>query len=142
MTVPVSQMWLKAASVITILTGIICALASHPSTQGIWLFLFDVLKWPVDADPGFFNADTRAVNAVLGGVMVGWGLLMFFLADERLMRAAPVVPRLLMISLLAWFAVDSLGSWAADLPGNIVLNLLFLAMFIPPLVSLSRRLGS
>jgi hypothetical protein len=46
------------------------------------------------------------------------------------------------IALLAWFAVDSLGSWAAGLPGNIVLNVAFLLMFLPPLVSLSRRFSS
>ena len=139
MTTRVSTIWLRAASVVTILTGVICALASHSSTGGLWLYLFDFLKWPIDGDPAVFSTDTHAVNAVLGGVMVGWGLLMFFLADERLMMAAPNVPRMMAISLLAWFLVDSAGSWAAGLPGNIVLNLLFLAMFIPPLMSLSRR---
>ena len=138
MTVRAGEIWLKTASVLTIVTGV-TALASHASTQGIWLFLFDVLKWPVDGDPASFIADTRAVNAVLGGVMVGWGLLMFLLSNQRLMTAAPAVPRLMTISLLAWFVVDSLGSWAAGLPGNIVLNLVFLAMFLPPLVSLIRR---
>ena len=142
MTTRIGEMWLKSASVITILTGVICALASHPSTQGIWLFLFDVLKCPPDADPASFNPDARAVNAVLGGVLVGWGLLMFFLSDERLMADSPAVPRLMTIALLAWFAVDSLGSWAAGLPGNIVLNVAFLLMFLPPLVSLSRRFSS
>ncbi|MEI6254203.1 MAG: hypothetical protein WCP30_15510 [Mycobacteriaceae bacterium] len=141
MTIRVSSIWLKAASVVTILTGVICALASHSSTGGLWLYLFDALKWPIDGDPAVFNADTRAVNAVLGGVMVGWGLLMFFLSSERLMTAAPNVPPMMTISLLAWFLVDSAGSWAAGLPGNIALNVAFLAMFLPPLASLSRRVS-
>ena len=139
MTIRMSSMWLKAASVVTILTGVICALASHSSKGGLWLYLFDVLKWPIDGDPAVFNADTRAVNAVLGGVMVGWGVLMFSLSSERMMTAAPNVPRMMTISLLAWFLVDSIGSWAAGLLGNIALNVAFLVMFLPPLVSLSRR---
>ncbi len=139
MTTRMSSMWLKAASVVTILTGVICALASHSSAGGPWLYLFDVLKWPIDGNPAVFNADTRAVNAVLGGVMVGWGVLMFSLSNERMMTAAPNVPRMMTISLLAWFLVDSVGSWAAGLPGNIALNVAFLVMFLPPLVSLSRR---
>ena len=141
MTTRMSSMWLKAASVVTILTGVICALASHSSAGGLWLYLFDVLKWPIDGDPAVFNADTRAVNAVLGGVMVGWGVLMVSLSNERMMTAAPNVPRMMTISLLAWFLVDSVGSWAAGLPGNIALNVAFLVMFLPPLVSLSRRLN-
>ena len=139
MTTRVSSMWLKAASGVTILTGVICALASHSSAGGLWLYLFDVLKWPIDGDPAVFNADTRAVNAVLGGVMVGWGVLMFSLSNERMIMTAPNVPRMMTISLLAWFLVDSVGSWAAGLPGNIALNVAFLVMFLPPLVSLTRR---
>jgi len=142
MTTRVCSIWLRAACVVTILTGLVCALASHSSTGGLWLHLFDVLKWPMDGDPAVFNADTRAVNAVLGAVMVGWGLLMFSLSDERLMTAEPNVPRMMKVSLLAWFIVDSVGSWAAGLPGNIALNVAFLAMFIPPLVALSRRFSS
>ena len=38
MTTRVSTIWLRAASVVTILTGVICALASHSSTGGLWLY--------------------------------------------------------------------------------------------------------
>jgi hypothetical protein len=64
--------WLKIACLITIATGIACALASYPATDVVWRTLFDLLKWPFDGDPAAFSADTRAVNAVLGGTMVGW----------------------------------------------------------------------
>lgn len=138
MTVRVASLWLRAASVVTMVTGAICALAAHPSTERLWLFLFDILKWPLDGNPAVFSAETRAVNAVLGGVMVGWGLLMFLLSGERLITAMPDVPRLLMVSLLAWFMVDSAGSWASGLPGNILLNVGFLVMFMPPLVLLRK----
>jgi hypothetical protein len=113
---------------------------SQPSlTSGPWLYLFDVLRWPVDGDPATFSADTRAVNAVLGGVMVGWGLLMFFLSQRKYMTAIKELPRLMMTALLAWFVVDCSGSLLAGLPGNLVLNVLFLVMFIPPLLVLSRE---
>ena len=139
MAASVASIWLRIASGVTIVVGAICALAAHPSTGRVWLYLFDVLKWPLDGDPSAFSADTRAVNAVLGGVMVGWGLLMYLLSRERLITVMPELPRLLLVSLLAWFVVDSTGSWAAGLPGNIVLNVGFLVMFLPPLVLIRRR---
>lgn len=67
MTHAQSMRWLKIACLMTIVTGIACALASHPATDVVWRTLFDLLKWPFDGDPASFNADTRAVNAVLGG---------------------------------------------------------------------------
>ena len=139
MSMRVSIIWLKIASIITIITGVIAALASYPSTGTLWLSLFDLLKWPIDGNPASFHEDTRAVNAVLGGVMVGWGLLMMFLADKQWMIAIPKLPRVMFISLLAWFVVDCAGSWLAELPGNILLNVGFLALFLPPLFSLWRK---
>lgn len=133
MTVRTSIIWLRCACVITILTGLISALASYPATDGVWLLLFDVLKWPLDGNPAAFSDDTRAVNAVLGGTMVGWGVLMYLLATPQRIHALPEVPRLLLIGLVAWFVVDCIGSILAGLPGNIVLNIGFLGLFAPPL---------
>jgi hypothetical protein len=115
------------------LIGLISALASYPATDGVWLLLFDVLKWPLDGNPAAFSDDTRAVNAVLGGTMVGWGVLMYLLATPQRIHALPEVPRLLLIGLVAWFVVDCIGSILAGLPGNIVLNVSFLVLFVPPL---------
>ena len=139
MTLQRSILWLKVASAITVVVGVVCALASHPATAGVWLWLFDVLKWPLDGDPAFFDAEARAVNAVLGGTMVGWGTLMYLLANPQLLQVAPQVPRLMLSALLAWFVVDCAGSLAAGLPGNLLLNLGFLVLFVPPLRALQPR---
>jgi hypothetical protein len=114
-------------------------MASYPATAGAWLFLFDVLSWPINGDPAFFSEDTRAVNAVLGGTMVGWGVLMFLLATPDHVTRNPALPRLMLVALGAWFGVDSVGSWLAELPGNIVLNVAFMGLFVPPLVAIQRR---
>jgi hypothetical protein len=142
MSMHISIAWLRIACVVTVFTGVICALASHPATAGAWLFLFDVLRWPLDGDPAFFAADTRAVNAVLGGTMVGWGVLMFLLASRDHMKNNPALPRMMLVALGAWFVVDSVGSFMAELPGNVVLNVAFMGLFVPPLVAIQRRLQS
>ena len=70
----ISAIWLQVACAITVATGLVSAAASIPATDGLWLFLFDFLKWPLDGNPSQFDLTTRAVNAVLGGVMVGCGV--------------------------------------------------------------------
>ena len=140
MSMHTSITWLRLACVVTIVTGILCGLASYPATAGAWLFLFDLLSWPLNRDPAFFAADTRAVNAVLGGTMVGWGVLMFLLATPDHMKNNPALPRMKVVALGAWFVVDSVGSFMAELPGNVVLNVAFLGLFVPPLVAIQRRL--
>lgn len=138
MTQSQSIRWLKVSCLITIVTGIACAMASHPATDIVWRTLFDLLKWPLDGDPAAFTADTRAVNAVLGGTMVGWGVLMYLLATPQHLAALPMLPRLMQYALYAWFVVDCMGSLAAGLPGNLVLNVIFLALFVPPLRALAQ----
>jgi len=138
MTQSQSMRWLKTACLITIITGLVCAMGSHPATDVVWRTLFDLLKWPLDGDPATFNADTRAVNAVLGGTMVGWGVLMYLIATPQQFAAIPALPRLMQYALYAWFVVDCIGSLAAGLPGNLVLNLVFLGLFVPPLRALAR----
>jgi hypothetical protein len=101
MSIHVSIIWLKIACIITVVTGVICAAASHPATDLAWLSLFDLLKWPVDGDPATFNADSRALNAVLGGTMVGWGVLMYVLSTKQLFTTVPGLARMMLIALLA-----------------------------------------
>lgn len=136
MRVQTAMRWYQVACVITIVTGIICALASHPATAGVWLYVFDMLKWPIDGNPAAFSADTRAVNAVLGGTMVGWGLLMYLLAPH--ITTIVGLPRILLMAIVAWFVVDSTGSIIANLLGNVLLNIVFLGLFGPPLIVLQR----
>lgn len=139
MTAQTSMIWLRVACVITVVTGLICAMASHQATAGVWLWLFDLLKWPLDGNPAFFADDTRAVNAVLGGTMVGWGVLMYLLVTPQRLQALSELPRLLLIGIAAWFVVDCIGSLLAGLPGNLVLNVGFLGLFVPPLLVLQRQ---
>lgn len=135
--------WLQVACGLTILTGLVAALASHPAGSGSWLLLFDLLAWPVDGQPAAFAPETFATNAVLGGVMIGWGVLMLQLVRGPLagrdLPAAGATARMITIGLGAWFVIDTSGSFAAGLPGNAVLNAGFLLLFLPPLLRLLRE---
>ena len=128
--------WLRIASVVTIATGVIASLASHPDGDFIWRALFDVLKGFDPQSPTSFTSDNYATNAVLGGVMIGWGPLMYGLSSEEIFNER--LRRIFIQSLIAWFLCDSAGSFAAGLPGNVLLNTLFILMFLPPLRALKN----
>ncbi len=127
-------LWLKTASVVTIIIGLAASFASHPSGEGLWLLLFDILNWPLDGIPAGFDVVSRPLNAVLGGVMIGWGVTMYGLLNPKIFSDG--IRIVLLRGLLAWFVTDSIGSLAAEIPGNVVLNIAFLVMFLPPLLLL------
>ena len=134
-----ARRWLSAASLVTIVVGLVAAAASSERGDEPWLALFDLLDWPVDGDPGRFSAQTRAVNAVAGGVMVGWGTLMHLIVRGPFRRGDTTLAGPMLAAVVAWFVVDSAGSFLADLPGNVILNLGFLVLFLPPLLGLRQQ---
>jgi hypothetical protein len=130
-------LWLKTASVVTVITGLAAGFASHPAGEGLWLLLFDILNWPLDGIPAGFDVVSRPINAVLGGVMIGWGVMMYGLLNPKIFSDG--IRIVLLRGLLVWFVTDSIGSLAAEIPGNVILNLAFLGMFLPPLILLRPR---
>ena len=135
---PDPKRWLELASLVTIAVGLVAAAASSHHGAGPWSLLFDLLDWPLDGRRPRFAGKTSAVNAVAGGVMVGWGTLMHGIVRGPFRRGDTTLATPMLVSVLAWFAVDSTGSFAADLPGNVALNVAFLGLFVPPLVGLRR----
>ncbi|MEM7180043.1 MAG: hypothetical protein AAF518_03965 [Spirochaetota bacterium] len=131
--------WLQIDCILTILVGLTSFAASRPTGMQPWVLLFDLLAWPLDGNPAGFTRIGFALNAVLGGVMVGWGVTMFLLARWVLPNGNEPVRKGILVGILAWYVVDSTGSFVAGLPGNVVLNTLFLLLFLPPLIGLRQK---
>lgn len=125
---------LKLSSLITVVFGVMSVMASSPLTQKPWLLLLDFLDWPFDGVPSSFSKESFILNAVLGGVMIGWGVLLYFVSDE--LQKSPRMLKAMIVSLLCWFVSDSLGSFVSGVYGNIYLNVVFLTMYLYPLLRL------
>ncbi|PLX18207.1 MAG: hypothetical protein C0597_06385 [Marinilabiliales bacterium] len=131
--------WLKIACVLTGVTGIIAMAASTPKGAHLWLALFDMLKWPINNDPSEFQSESLALNAVLGGVMTGWASLMYSIIDNQVTKGNFEMLKYISLSILIWFIVDSAGSILADLPLNVLLNSVFLIIFIIPIRAILKN---
>ena len=126
--------FLRFACLVTIFTGLIASVASHPNGDFLWKYLFDVLKNFDPMRPTLFSQDHYALNAVLGGVMIGWGVFMYYMSAPSLFSEP--IRKGFIWSLVSWFICDSVGSLAAGLLGNILLNVIFFTIFILPLYML------
>lgn len=133
--------WLKCASAIVIGFGFIIAAASHPAFGGPTIFFADLLIWPFDGDPGQLDQVTRLLSAISGGIMVGWGALLWMTITQVMPRMPEVGRRMIMVSIITWFVVDSTGSVMSGVPLNVGGNLLFLIAFVIPLRALSNANG-
>lgn len=130
--------WLKAASAIVIGFGLMVAAAAHPAGAGLTMFFADILIWPFDGNPAEPDQITRLISAIGGGVMVGWGVLLWMLVTQIMPRLPDIGRRMILISIITWFVIDSTGSVVSGVPLNVAGNLIFLIAFLVPL----RALGN
>ncbi len=128
-----TQAWLKGASALVIGFGAVVALAAHPVSAGIVSFFADLAFWPVDGQQRIATPEARLLSAIGGGVMAGWGVLLWLIATRLYAREPELARTMIALSIGTWFLVDSLGSITAGAPLNAVLNVSFVALFLIPL---------
>jgi len=132
------RLWLRAGSALVIASGALIGLGAHPATAELARLIADLLFWPLDGVQTGNAEETRLLAAIGGGVMIGWGLMLWQLAGEGMNRAPELSRRLIILSVLGWFLTDSAGSLAAGAPLNVLGNLVFLALFLVPLRTAPR----
>lgn len=131
------QRLLQAAAAVVIAFGALVALAAHPTSAAPAALLADVIFWPFDGRPHLDQAGARLLAAISGGVMVGWGVLLWQIATHLLPANPALAAKLIRGSIVTWFAVDSTFSVVAGAPLNVAANAGFLAAFLWPLSRLS-----
>lgn len=127
------QKGLRFAAGVTMVTGLALALAAVPALNIGLRLLTDLLVWPLNGAETLAASETRLALAIGGGVMLGWGLMIWQLAGDALERAPDAVRAIIRGSVLGWFVVDSAGSIAAGAALNVLPNLVFLALFLIPM---------
>ncbi|WP_374426339.1 hypothetical protein [Tabrizicola sp.] len=127
------QKGLRFAAGVTMVTGLALALSAVPALNIGVRLLTDLLVWPFDGAETLAASETRLALSIGGGVMLGWGLMIWQLAGEPLEHASDAVRGIIRASVLGWFLVDSAASVAAGAALNILPNLVFLALFLLPM---------
>ena len=84
---------------------------------------------PYLTDPG-----GRLVSAILGGVLLGLGISIWQVVSLVYARDPVTGRAILLPTILGWYVLDSAGSILADAWFNAVLNTVFAACFLVPLL--------
>ena len=124
--------WLKTGSAITIGFGVIIAAAAIPALQGPTALLLDLVYFPLDGTPSMGGSAARLLSAISGGVLVGWGLMIWLLVTTLYEKEPQLCRRIILTSIITWFVVDSSMSIAAGAILNAFFNVGFLLIFALP----------
>jgi hypothetical protein len=124
--------WLLAVAAGVVAFGLLLVLAPSLARHA-----FSVLVYAsVDRIDSFGPEPVRYISlshAVIGGVMVGWGVALFYVTKSLFARGDRVAWNLVALSVGAWFVPDTSYSLLAGFWQNAVLNTIFLVLFAVPL---------
>ncbi len=122
---------LKLASAFVIASGLFVLLGSWDTTSEPLRLFAEVLFW-TNTEQVEVAKEANLLSAILGGVMLSWGMLYWMLTD--LLRDDPArIKRIFLISIWAWFVADTLGSILSGGVVNVLFNLVYLSIFVLPL---------
>lgn len=126
--------WLLAVTLGVMAFGLVLVLAQGLTREG-----FSLLVYADTERIATFGADTVAyislVHAVLGSVMLGWGVALLFVVRGLFARGALEGWKIVAISVATWFVPDTAFSLWSGFWQNALLNAMFIILFAVPLAA-------
>lgn len=131
---PVWTAWLLVVSVGVALFGLTLVVAPELARAGFSALVYGDTQRIGSFDPAAVRYIALA-HAVIGGVMVGWGVALVLVVRGPFAAGEPIGWRIIAISAPAWFVPDTAYSLWSGFWQNAVLNSVFLVLFAVPLLA-------
>lgn len=124
--------WLLFVCGFVVVFGLVLVVVPKLTRQGFSLLIYGNPS-AIDAFGEEAARYTSLSHAVIGGVMVGWGVAMFIVTRTWISRSSRMGWWLVTASLVAWYIPDTVYSMASGYWQNALLNTAFAALFALPL---------
>lgn len=129
--------FLKISSFATMLFGALLLVTLFAGI-GLLNFFADLLHMPLDGVQKVDSDSERTLIAILAGVLIGIATFVWQITQHVYAHNPRRGAQMITISLLAWYLPDNLGSLLTGAWFNVVMNSVFLAMFLLPLYLAKR----
>lgn len=133
MTQAFHKFWLKITAIVVGSFAPVFFLGTMEQTLEPARLTLDILSWPMDGATTYASSDTRFLSALTGGFLLGWGAMIWCLSAWVHDLAPEPVRRTVLVSVLAWFFLDSAGSITSGNASNAAFNVIVLLIAVGPL---------
>lgn len=133
MTTSFHKSYLKFTAIVIGSFGPIFFLGTMSATSEPARWSLDLLSWPIDGLQNYEAPTTQFLSALTGGFLFGWGIMVWCLQKWVYDLAPEGVRKSVLCGLLAWFCLDSAGSFASGNASNIFFNVIVLLLATGPL---------
>lgn len=124
--------WFTALGVGNVMFGIVLTLGAFPQTDGPAMALLRFQNAVLAAAP--VTGTMRFTIGVLGGVSIGFGILLWGTSTMAVRTGDRALARWLLAGVLGWFIPDSIASVLTGFGANAVINTVLLTAFLVPML--------
>jgi len=130
MTKATRILWLKILAVVLLIgPGVLMVTAPVTGLRFLTERFLDLAHQPYEGAQPITGKSAHLLNAILGGILVGFGTMIWVVSDKVLRQDYSTGRRLIMVPLMCWYIADSLGSILAGAWFNAVINAGIFASF-------------
>ncbi|PIB38284.1 hypothetical protein [Maribacter sp. 4G9] len=133
MTHKTHKFWLKVTAISIITYAVLFFLGTVHQTDKAIEVVLDISSWPIDELQNYDAKSTVFLSALLGGILFGWGILIWFLSSKIYDIAPEQTRKIVLISLVCWFVIDGLGSIFSGNSNNVIANIFLILVLVGPL---------
>ena len=133
------QRWLVVAGCVIVVFGLALALLNQTAPFNVTFNSHvDPVFWPAGGPTPSDKAFQQWIYGVLGATVVGWGIVLTFIAAGPFARKERWAWRCLAVSVGTWFIVDTAISLGFGVAVNVVFNTILLAAVAVALLATRR----
>lgn len=132
MTLQTHKQWLRVSSIAISAYAFFFFLGSIKGFQKPIELILDLSNWPLNGLENYEAPTSIFLSAILGGVLFGWGVLIWILSSIY-EKEPEKIRKAVLTSLISWFVVDSIGCIISHNMSNTITNIGLLLVLVGPL---------
>lgn len=133
MTKKFHKLWLKVTAAAIFGYAFLFSVGAIKMFEEPIRFVLDISCFPLDNIQNYDASTTVFLSAILGGVLAGWGIMIWLMSVWFYDKSPEQVRKTVLIGVLSWFLVDSFGCIISGNGSNAVTNVILLLILVGPL---------
>lgn len=125
---------IRIIGIISILTAVIFALAGVNDFTGANDVFFNLASSGSEGVAGLNTPESKLAMAIAGGVFGGLGAMYLFISAPGIEQGNELIRKGSIYVFVTWFVIDSGASIASGNAPNVIPNLVFLVVYLVPLM--------
>ncbi|MCF6299888.1 MAG: hypothetical protein L3J52_02040 [Proteobacteria bacterium] len=131
--------FMQVVAVIFIVFAILWGLAPYPSINLPARFIIDVLDWPLDNLVSQLDRNTMWLSAIGSGLLGAFAIFLGGVVAPAIKEADMRIIKTTIWAMVFWYIVDGAGSIASGVSSNAIINTIYLALVLVPLVGIKKK---